>query len=94
MIARSLGVSDKTINRYRDIREGTYMAYRLAPWHTNLGKREVKAAKAYLADTGILRSLPGIADADALLAHPKCGASWEVRSRSTESGATLCRLPR
>lgn len=89
-IARSLGVSDKTVNRYLDILEGTYMAYRLPPWHTNLGKREVKAAKVYVSDTGILHSLLGIADADALLAHPKCGASWEgliVRETIRRSGA-------
>lgn len=76
-IARSLGVSDKTVSRYLDILEGTYMAYRLLPWHTNLGKREVKAPKVYVSDTGVLHSLLGIGDADALLAHPKCGASWE-----------------
>ncbi|MCM8594255.1 ATP-binding protein [Accumulibacter sp.] len=76
-IARSLGVSDKTVNRYLDILEGTYMAYRLLPWQTNLGKREVKAPKVYLADTGILHALLGIGDPDTLLAHPKCGASWE-----------------
>ncbi|HLF96716.1 MAG TPA: DUF4143 domain-containing protein [Methylococcaceae bacterium] len=53
------------------------MAWRLRPWHTNLGKREVKAPKVYLADTGILHSLLGIVGERELLAHPKCGASWE-----------------
>ena len=89
-IARSLGVSDKTISRYLDILEGTYMAYRLMPWHTNLGKREVKAPKVYVSDTGILHSLLGINDTDALMAHPKCGASWEglmVREIIRRSGA-------
>jgi predicted AAA+ superfamily ATPase len=89
-IARSLGVSDKTVSRYLDILEGTYMAYRLLPWHTNLGKREVKAPKVYVTDTGILHNLLRIADSDALLAHPKCGASWEglmVREIIRRSGA-------
>ena len=76
-LARALGVSDKTVSRYLDILEGTYMAFRLAPWHTNLGKREVKAPKVYLADSGILHSLLGVGDQNSLLAHPKCGASWE-----------------
>ena len=76
-LARALGVTDKTVMRYLDILEGTYMAWRLRPWHANLGKREVKAPKVYLADTGILHSLLGIAGMDDLLAHPKCGASWE-----------------
>lgn len=76
-IARSLGVSDKTVGRYLDILEGTYMAYRLMPWHTNLGKREIKAPKVFVSDTGLLHTLLGLADTDDLLAHPKCGASWE-----------------
>ena len=76
-LARSLGVSDKTVSRYLDILEGTFMAYRLTPWHANVGKREVKAPKVYVADSGLLHSLLGISDQDALLAHPKCGASWE-----------------
>lgn len=76
-LSRSLGVSDKTVSRYLDILEGTFMAFRLMPWHANLGKREVKAPKVYVADTGLLHSLLGIGEQDALLAHPKCGASWE-----------------
>lgn len=76
-LARALGVSDKTVSRYLDILEGTFMAFRLPPWHANVGKREVKAPKVYVADTGLLHSLLGIGEHDALLAHPKCGASWE-----------------
>lgn len=76
-LARALGVSDKTVSRYLDILEGTFMTWRLRPWHTNQGKREVKAPKVYLTDTGLLHSLLGIAGQHDLLAHPKCGASWE-----------------
>lgn len=76
-LGRALAVSDKTVMRYLEILEGTYMAFRLAPWHTNLGKREIKAPKVYLADTGILHTLLGIERHENLLAHPKCGASWE-----------------
>lgn len=76
-LSRALGVSDKTVSRYLDILEGTFMTWRLQPWHTNQGKREVKAPKVYLSDTGILHSLLGIAAETDLLAHPKCGASWE-----------------
>lgn len=76
-LSRALGVSDKTVSRYLDILEGTFMAFRLPPWHANIGKREVKAPKVYVADSGLLHSLLGIGERDALLAHPKCGASWE-----------------
>jgi len=89
-LARALGVSDKTVSRYLDILEGTFMAFRLMPWHANVGKREVKAPKVYVADTGLLHSLLGIGERDALLAHPKCGASWEgfiVREVVRRTGA-------
>ncbi len=76
-LARSLGVSDKTVARYLDILEGTFMAFRLLPWHANVGKREIKSPKVYVADSGLLHSLLGIARHEDLLAHPKCGASWE-----------------
>lgn len=76
-LAGALGVSDKTVSRYLDILEGTFMAFRLPPWHTNLGKREVKAPKVYVSDTGILHRLLGVGGLDDLPAHPKCGASWE-----------------
>lgn len=76
-LSRALGVSDKTVARYLDILEGTFMTWRLRPWHTNLGKREVKAPKIYLSDTGLLHQLLGIQSRESLLAHPKCGASWE-----------------
>jgi uncharacterized protein len=76
-LARSLGVSDKTVSRYLDILEGTFMAFRLLPWHTNVGKREIKSPKVFVSDTGLLHSLLGIATHEDLLAHPKCGASWE-----------------
>jgi predicted AAA+ superfamily ATPase len=76
-LGRALGVSDKTVARWLDILEGTYMAFRLLPWHANIGKREVKAPKVYLTDSGILHTLLGINMVDNLLAHPKCGASWE-----------------
>lgn len=76
-LGRALGVSDKTVARWLDILEGTYMAFRLLPWRANVGKREVKAPKVYVADSGILHTLLGLHGMDALLAHPKCGASWE-----------------
>jgi predicted AAA+ superfamily ATPase len=47
------------------------------PWHENLSKRQVKAPKMYLSDTGILHSLLGVLTQDDLLHHPKSGASWE-----------------
>lgn len=76
-LAASLGVSDHTSRRYLDILAGAYMVRILAPWHENLTKRQRRAPKVYLRDSGLLHALLGIADPEALWKHPKCGASWE-----------------
>ena len=75
--ARSLGVSEGAVRRYLDLLTGAYYIRQLAPWHENIGKRQVKSPKIYWRDSGLLHQLLGIADQDALLAHPRCGASWE-----------------
>ncbi len=75
--ARSLGVSEPTVRRYLDILSGVFMIRQLTPWHANLKKRQVKAPKIYLCDTGLLHQLLGIRSEKELLSHPKCGASWE-----------------
>lgn len=75
--ARSLGVAETTARRYLDLLTGVYMVRQLAPWHENVGKRQVKSPKVYVRDTGLLHHLLGITTESELLAHPKCGASWE-----------------
>ena len=75
--ARSLGVSEPTVRRYLDTLTQTLMVRQLQPWHENLGKRQVKAPKIYFRDTGLLHALMGVATLPDLLAHPRCGASWE-----------------
>lgn len=75
--ARSLGVAEGTVRRYLDLLTGAFYIRQLAPWHENIGKRQVKSPKIYWRDSGLLHQLLGIADQEALLAHPRCGASWE-----------------
>jgi predicted AAA+ superfamily ATPase len=75
--ARSLGVNESTVRRYLDLLTQAYLIRQLQPWFANLGKRQVKAPKIYLRDSGLLHSLLGIGDAAALVRHPKSGASWE-----------------
>jgi hypothetical protein len=75
--ARALGVSEPTVRRYLDLLAGLYMVRQLQPWHENIAKRQVKAPKVYLRDSGILHHLLGIHSAHDLLSHPKAGASWE-----------------
>ncbi|MBZ0158565.1 MAG: ATP-binding protein [bacterium] len=76
-LARSLGVDAKTAGRYVDLLVDLLLARRLAPWRTNVGKRLIKAPRLYLRDSGLAHALLGIADLEALLAHPIAGASWE-----------------
>jgi hypothetical protein len=75
--ARSFGTTDKTVRHYLDILAGAFVVKVLPPWHANVGKRQVKAPKVYLADPGILHALLGIRDRRDLERHPKLGASWE-----------------
>ena len=75
--ARNLGVSEPTVRKYLDFMTGLQLVRQLPPWHENLGKRQVKAPKIYIRDTGLLHYLWGVADSDALWQHPKSGASWE-----------------
>jgi predicted AAA+ superfamily ATPase len=76
-LARAFGVSHTTVRNYLDLLSGALVVRQLLPWHENLSKRQVKAPKMYLSDTGILHSLLGVLTQDDLLHHPKSGASWE-----------------
>lgn len=75
--ARALGAGEATARRYLDILTGAYMVRVLPPWFENLSKRQVKAPKIYIRDTGILHALLELASLAELQAHPKLGASWE-----------------
>lgn len=76
-LARSFGISDKTVRHYIDILEGTFMIRVMQPWFTNPSKRLVKSPKLYLRDSGIFHALQSIGDNEQLLTHNKLGASWE-----------------
>ena len=75
--ARALGVNPGVVRRYLDILTDALMVRQLAPWFANVRKRQVKAPKIYLRDSGLLHRLLGIDTEAALLTHPRIGASWE-----------------
>ncbi|OGT76935.1 MAG: hypothetical protein A2W76_04640 [Gammaproteobacteria bacterium RIFCSPLOWO2_12_47_11] len=75
--ARTMGVSEPTIRRHLDLLTDAFMVRQLQPWHANVRKRQVKAPKIYLRDSGLLHQLLGIQTKKDLLNHPKMGASWE-----------------
>lgn len=76
-LARSLGVSNHTVNAYMDYLESAFMIYRIDPFETNIGKRIVKSKKVYIADTGLLHRLLRIDNYDQLMSTPLAGHSWE-----------------
>lgn len=76
-LARSLGVSGKTVASYLDLMVDLLLVRRLAPWHANVGKRLVKSPKVYVRDSGLVHALLGIGELEALLGHPVAGTSWE-----------------
>jgi len=76
-LARALGVSQSTVRRHLDALTDALVVRQLQPWFANIAKRQVRAPKVYVRDTGLLHRLLGIEAQDDLLAHPKVGASWE-----------------
>jgi predicted AAA+ superfamily ATPase len=74
---RSFGASDNTVRRYLDLLSSTFMIRQLPPWHENIKKRQVKAPKIYIRDSGIFHTLLGVEQYEALRFHPKLGPSWE-----------------
>ncbi len=75
--AASLGLSQPTVRKYLDHLDHLLMVRQLQPWHENLGKRQVKAPKIYVRDTGLLHFLLGIRNEKEFQNHPKRGMSWE-----------------
>ena len=51
-----------TVKKHLDLLTGALVVRQPQPWHQNLAKRQVKAPKVYLRDTGLLHALrpPGV----------------------------------
>ena len=75
--ARALGSNEGTARRYLDILAGAFMVRALPPWFANVRKRQVKAPKIYLRDTGLLHTLLTLDTSEEVAGHPKVGASFE-----------------
>jgi predicted AAA+ superfamily ATPase len=76
-LGRSLGVDGKTVGRYLDLLVDLLLVRRLPPLLANAGKRLVRSPKVLVRDSGLVHTLLGLGDADAVLGHPVAGASWE-----------------
>jgi len=75
--ARAMVVSEHTVRHYLDLLSSVFMVRQLQPWHENLGKRQVKAPKVYIRDSGLLHALLGLSNMRDLEHHPIIGTSWE-----------------
>lgn len=70
----SLNLDPRTVRKYVAALEGAFMIRTLRPWHTNIGKREIKTPKIYIRDSGLLHQLLSLPDIEN---HPQLGASFE-----------------
>ena len=75
--ARSFGVADTTVRSYLEHLDSALVVRQLQPWHENISKRQVKAPRVYLRDSGLLHALLNLPSQRDLEGHPKVGASWE-----------------
>ncbi len=75
--ANSFGVTNKTVSHYLELLSSAFVVRRLQPWHANIKKRQVKAPKIYISDSGLLHTLLRLTTLADVQSHPKLGASWE-----------------
>ncbi|HEY0883402.1 MAG TPA: ATP-binding protein [Archangium sp.] len=76
-VGSALGLDEKTVRRYLDVLAGAFMLRVLPPWFENVGKRQRKAPKAYVRDSGMLHTLLSLDSPERMLSHPALGASFE-----------------
>lgn len=76
-LANEVGVSSHTINHWLSILEASFIVLRLQPFHKNIGKRLVKAAKLYFVDVGLASYLLGIENTTQLARDPLRGNLFE-----------------
>ncbi len=76
-ISNSMDITAKTLNKYLDILEGSFLIRRLSPNYHNTTKRLVRSPKLYFRDSGLLRSLLQISTLEQLHGTVFLGSSWE-----------------
>ncbi|MHB1124680.1 MAG: ATP-binding protein [Ramlibacter sp.] len=77
-LARACGMPQVTLHRYLALLESSFLFQPLPAWHANLGKRLIKAPKAYLLDSGLACALTGAADPATVQAAPHFGGLLET----------------
>lgn len=54
-----LALDDKTIKAHVELLSQLFLLYKLRPWSTNLGSRQIKTPKLFLSDSGMAAALLG-----------------------------------
>ena len=65
-LATALDVDGKTVARYIDLLVDVLLVRRLTPYVPNVRKRLVKSPRLYVRDSGLVHSLLGLDDAEAV----------------------------
>ena len=76
-LARSVAVTQPTINSYLDIADGTFIWRQLQCFEYNVHKRVMKMPRGHIRDSGLLHSLLHIHQLEQLQADPIAGFSFE-----------------
>jgi predicted AAA+ superfamily ATPase len=76
-MARDAGVDDMTVRSYFSILEDTLIGFFLEPHHHSIRKRQRESSKFYLFDTGVARSLQGMATAPLVEGSSAYGKAFE-----------------
>lgn len=76
-VSNTMNINIKTLRKYLDILEGSFLIRRLPPFFVNTTKRLVRSPKLYFRDTGLLHCLLQVKDLTHLYGSIFHGSSWE-----------------
>lgn len=77
-IARDIGVSQPTVERWLSILRASNLVYFLEPYHNNVMKRAIKTPKVYFLDTGLAAYLTRWSTPEVLQNGAMAGAFFET----------------
>lgn len=77
-VARDVGISQPTVERWLSILRASNLVYLLQPYHNNITKRTLKTPKVYFLDTGLAAYLTSWNTPDVLQNGAMSGAFFET----------------
>jgi len=77
-LARDVGISGSTAAIWLSLLVRSGLVWLLEPWFSHGTRRLSKSPKLFVADTGLLAWLLGLASSEDLLRSPLCAALWET----------------